>query len=344
MRKVLVSGALALIGLAAPAAPVLTSAAAPPPAAAAAPAHPADPAHGPASTTCRSSARPCCPDSAPCSVASLRHATAVQSSNWAGYADTDDTYDSVTSSWTEPTVNCAGSGGGLAAASDGTPRRARARRPPSGSASTATSSSSVEQLGTDSDCDSGAPGYYAWYEMYPNPSVQLPSQDSVSPGDHMTALVASNSTGTSFTLMLKDSTANWSFSTTQSGSGFARSSAEVVAEAPSSCSLLFCSEVPLADFGQVVLLGLVAHRRRGLEGPALGLRRQRDHHGQRRHDAGHAEQPQPGRVVVLRELGQLIGRSGRPPQRGALTAAAPQLARSTHPGRRRRPVRGRLAG
>ena len=36
-----------------------------------------------------------------------RHATAVSSSNWAGYADTNDTYSSVSSSWTEPAVNCA---------------------------------------------------------------------------------------------------------------------------------------------------------------------------------------------------------------------------------------------
>ncbi len=67
----------------------------------------------------------------------------------------------------------------------------------------------------------------------------------------MTAMVVSNATGTSFTLMIKDATANWSFSTTQAGSGFARSSAEVIAEAPSSCNVLFCSELPLADFGQV---------------------------------------------------------------------------------------------
>ena len=109
----------------------------------------------------------------------------------------------------------------------------------------------MEQLGTDSDCDSGTPSYYAWYEMYPNPSVTLPSQYPVQPGDQMTALVAANSAGTSFTLMIKDATAGWTFSTTQTGSGFARSSVEVIAEAPSSCSLLFCSEVPLADFGQI---------------------------------------------------------------------------------------------
>ena len=87
--------------------------------------------------------------------------------------------------------------------------------------------------------------------MYPNPSVTLPSQYPVQPGDQMTALVAANSAGTSFTLEIKDATAGWTFSTTQTGSGFARSSAEVIAEAPSSCSVLFCSEVPLADFGQI---------------------------------------------------------------------------------------------
>jgi hypothetical protein len=87
--------------------------------------------------------------------------------------------------------------------------------------------------------------------MYPNPSVVLPSQYVVHPGDHMTALVASNASGTSAQLIIKDTTANWTFSTTPAGGSFARSSAEVIAEAPASCSVLFCSELPLADFGQV---------------------------------------------------------------------------------------------
>jgi hypothetical protein len=182
----------------------------------------------------------------------LRHATAVSSSNWAGYADTNDTFNSVSSSWTEPTVNCANSNSGL----NGLLSLSSLLGGP-GAASAfwvgldGYNSTSVEQLGTDSDCDSGTPSYYAWYEMYPNPSVTLPSQYPVKPGDQMTALVSANSAGTSFTLMIKDATAGWNFSTTQTGSGFARSSAEVIAEAPSSCSLLFCSEVPLADFGQI---------------------------------------------------------------------------------------------
>ncbi|HEX4435000.1 MAG TPA: G1 family glutamic endopeptidase [Acidimicrobiales bacterium] len=262
MRKVFLSGALALIGLAAPTALVLGPAAASPAAA----------ATKAVSTT---SAGPAVPGlyhvpiigkvSLPGVLGSvlgnggrngLRHATAVQSSNWGGYADTNATFNSVSSSWTEPTVNCANSNSGL----NGLLSLTSLLGGP-GAASAfwvgldGYNSTSVEQLGTDSDCDSGSPSYYAWYEMYPNPSVTLPSQYPVKPGDQMTALVAANSAGTSFTLMIKDATAGWSFSTTQTGSGFARSSAEVIAEAPSSCSLLFCSEVPLADFGSIPFSG-----------------------------------------------------------------------------------------
>jgi hypothetical protein len=259
MRKVLLSGALALIGLAAPAASVLAPAATSP--AGAATAHVSPPS--------TSAGRPVpglyhvpiigkvtLPGVLGSVLGSgrngLRHATAVSSSNWAGYADTNDTFNSVASSWTEPTVNCANSNSGL----NGLLSLPSLLGGP-GAASAfwvgldGYNSTSVEQLGTDSDCDSGTPSYYAWYEMYPNPSVTLPSQYPVQPGDQMTALVAANSAGTSYTLSIKDATAGWTFSTTQTGSGFARSSAEVIAEAPSSCSILFCSEVPLADFGQI---------------------------------------------------------------------------------------------
>jgi hypothetical protein len=259
MRKVLLSGALALIGLAAPAASALAPAsaagAASAPRHAAASAGPAVPVPGLYHVPIIGKA------TLPGVLGSLlggrnsdglRRATAVSSSNWSGYADTNNTFSSVSSSWTEPTVNCADSNSGL----DGLLSLSNLLGGP-GAASAfwvgldGYNSTSVEQLGTDSDCDSGSPSYYAWYEMYPNPSETLPSQYPVKPGDQLTALVASNAAGTSFTLEIKDTTAGWTFSTTQTGSGFARSSAEVIAEAPSSCSILFCSEVPLADFGQV---------------------------------------------------------------------------------------------
>jgi hypothetical protein len=107
-------------------------------------------------------------------------------------------------------------------------------------------SNSVEQLGTDSDCSRRTPVYYGWYEMYPNPSVQLStSQYPVSPGNTLTASVTYNGNGT-YTLKMSSSR-GWNFSTTQSGS-FDNSSAEWIAEAPSSCGFT-CTVLPLANFG-----------------------------------------------------------------------------------------------
>ncbi|HEX3794535.1 MAG TPA: G1 family glutamic endopeptidase [Acidimicrobiales bacterium] len=185
------------------------------------------------------------------SAGALHNGTAVQSPNWSGYADSGDTFTSVSAQWIEPAVTCHAGGGGLL-----------------GLGSSATyaafwvgldgySSTSVEQDGADSDClASGAPNYYAWYEMYPASPVDL-SQTTypVTPGDHMAAAVKSNTAGTSFTLALVDTStqhAGWMFSTTVSSSGLPRSSAEWVAEAPTSCSLLiFCATVGLSNFGSV---------------------------------------------------------------------------------------------
>lgn len=190
-----------------------------------------------------------------------RHATNVQSQNWSGYADNQDTYDSVAASWVQPAVNCSagggGGGGGVLTGLLGGNGLGNLLGPGSSAASfwvglDGFSSNSVEQLGADSDCNGSTPTYYAWWEMFPNPSQVLSSSYPVHPGDQMTAWVASNATGTDFYLALKDSSAGWSFATNQTASpGFGRSSAEVVAEAPSSCNFLFCSQLPLADFGQV---------------------------------------------------------------------------------------------
>ena len=186
----------------------------------------------------------------------VRHVTDVQSQNWSGYADTQDTFNSVAANWTQPTVDCNHSGGGAGGIFNGL-LGGNPVGPGSAAASfwvglDGYSSNSVEQLGADSDCNGTTPTYYAWWEMFPNPSQVLSSSYPVHPGDQMTAWVASNGAGTDFYLALKDSTAGWYFSTNQTASpGFGRSSAEVVAEAPSSCNILFCNELPLADFGRI---------------------------------------------------------------------------------------------
>lgn len=105
------------------------------------------------------------------------------------------------------------------------------------------SSNAVEQTGTDSDCQKGSPTYYAWYEFYPQPSFII-SGLTIHPGDVISAEVSSS--GKTFTVTLTD-VATGSFSTSATVSSAKRSSAEWIAEAPSSGG----SILPLADFGTV---------------------------------------------------------------------------------------------
>jgi Peptidase A4 family len=139
--------------------------------------------------------------------------TNSNSSNWSGYAVTGGPFTSVSASWTQPAVTC---GTGETSYSsfwvglDGD------------------TSNTVEQIGTDSDCFNGVPTYYAWYELYPKISARLVS---VSPGDAISASVATDGSG-NFTLTISvDGTA-----TTVQGKlpHASLSSAEVIAEAPSS--------------------------------------------------------------------------------------------------------------
>ena len=105
-------------------------------------------------------------------------------------------------------------------------------------------SNTVEQTGTDSDCRSGAPTYYAWYEFYPHPSKVI-SRLAVHAGDVMSAEVGYS--GGRFTVTIQDITTGASFSTSAKVQRAQRSSAEWVAEAPSSSGGI----LPLADFGTV---------------------------------------------------------------------------------------------
>jgi hypothetical protein len=166
--------------------------------------------------------------------------TTVTSTNWSGYAATggNGAFSSVSASWTEPTGACTSRHGhqyssfwvGL----DGY------------------SSSSVEQTGTDVDCSGRTPAYYGWYEMYPAFPVNF--SNTVRPGDRMSASVTFSGTST-FTLILTDSTRGWTQNIVKSQTGLARSSAEVIAEAPSSTS----GVLPLADFGTVNFTSSIAN-------------------------------------------------------------------------------------
>jgi hypothetical protein len=153
------------------------------------------------------------------------------STNWSGYAVTGSTgkFTSVSSSWKEPTATCSGSGDKYAAFWVGLDGY---------------SSDSVEQTGTDSDCAGKTPDYYGWYEMYPANPVYF--TNTVEPGNSFTASVTFSGTET-YKLVLKDVTRGWTQTITKNESGLARSSAEVITEAPSSET----GVLPLANFGTV---------------------------------------------------------------------------------------------
>jgi hypothetical protein len=156
------------------------------------------------------------------------------SSNWAGYSATGGTFTSVSSSWVQPAASCNSttsySAFWIGIDGDG--------------------SDSVEQTGSEVDCVGGSPEYYAWYEMYPAYPVNY--SNVVKPGDHFTSTVSVS--GTTFTLKLSDTTQGWTKTTTKSSSTAQDASAEIIAEAPSSDTVL-----PLADFGTVNFTGSTAN-------------------------------------------------------------------------------------
>jgi Peptidase A4 family len=157
--------------------------------------------------------------------------TTDESTNWSGYAVSGATgaYHSVSASWKEPKATCSSRSAQYAAFWVGLDGFA---------------SDSVEQTGSDSDCDGRTPEYYGWYEMYPADPVNF--SNAVSPGDSFTASVTFSGTET-YTLVLKDVTKGWTQTITKNEAGLARSSAEVITEAPSSES----GVLPLANFGTI---------------------------------------------------------------------------------------------
>ena len=152
-----------------------------------------------------------------------------QSTNWSGYATSGGRYTDVKGSWTQPSASC--SAGQTAYSSfwvgiDGD------------------TTSTVEQTGSDADCSSGTPTYYAWYEMYPKFPVNF--SNPVKPGDAISAEVSTNGSG-SFTLTISDATQHWTQRVSANSKKAKLGSAEWIAEAPSGSG----GVLPLANFGTV---------------------------------------------------------------------------------------------
>src|SRR5690349_8532789 len=173
-------------------------------------------------------------------ASSVRHApnhkiTNSTSTNVSAYAVNGSRFTCVSAQWTEPTVSCSRTAySSFWVGLDGD------------------TSNTVEQTGTDADCSGSTPQYYAWYEMYPKFPVNL--RGTVRPGDHLSASVTTNGSG-SFTLTITDSTQGWTNTTTARLKSAKLASAEVIAEAPSSSG----GVLPLANFGSVGFSGATAN-------------------------------------------------------------------------------------
>jgi hypothetical protein len=165
----------------------------------------------------------------PAAQGSDLNTSTATSENWAGYALAGNagTFTNVSASWTEPAVTCTAtdtfSSFWVGLDGDGT--------------------DTVEQTGTEADCDGGAATYQGWFEMFPN--VPVFYDNPVDPGDAMSASVVADGGG-EFTLTLTDSTRGWTQTTKQTSDTAQLGSAEVIAEAPSNGTVL-----PLSDFGTV---------------------------------------------------------------------------------------------
>jgi hypothetical protein len=120
------------------------------------------------------------------------------------------------------------------------------------------SSTSLEQLGTASDCDgsSKVPTYYAWWELVPAPSVRIPL--TINAGDTISAAVLV--TGQTIRFSLKNLTRHGRFSRVMTtAQELDTASAEWIAEAPSECSASGrCRPVPLTNFGTVTFSNIAA--------------------------------------------------------------------------------------
>jgi len=178
--------------------------------------------------------------------------TVSASSNWSGYAAVG-TYTSVSANWTEPTGTCS----------------SNSRRTDEYSAFwvglDGFSTDTVEQTGSEVDCDGTTPSYYAWWEMYPGPSENF--RNTVKPGDQFYGSVTYDGTVSSsgrhhgteeeYTLVLQDITQNWKQTLTEDISGAENASAEAITEAP--CCTNSGGILPLADFNTVSYSNVTAN-------------------------------------------------------------------------------------
>jgi hypothetical protein len=181
-------------------------------------------------------------------------ADTATSSNWSGYAAHRSglKFRQVSASWTQPAATC---------------RRGQYTYSSFwvGLGGYSTNSNGLEQIGTELDCSaSGRHRSSVWYELVPAPS--RPISMTVKTGDHLSASVTV--VGQRVTLRLSDHTRKESFSKQLTTHSIDVTSADWIAEAPSTCDETgVCQPLPLADFGSAHFTGGTAETTSGQQGP-----------------------------------------------------------------------------
>lgn len=186
------------------------------------------------------------------SGAAPRGSSSSGSSNWSGYAvhRTGSKFAYVIGAWKQPTADCAPGAKSFSAFWVGIGGFSR-------------DSSAIEQLGTELDCSAaGATALTAWYELAPGPMRHITM--TVEPGDRMTGSVFADRGHV--TVNLSDTTRGEKFARTVPDHHVDQSSAEWIAEAPSSCARRSCRTLPLTDFGSITFSGAQAGTTSGLAG------------------------------------------------------------------------------
>jgi hypothetical protein len=185
----------------------------------------------------------CALGAVPAASAATTDVQQASSGNWSGYvagssssSSSGTRFKSVSGSWVAPTANCTSTGSGYSAFWVGLGGAGQTQ--------------ALEQAGTEADCNAeGQAGYFAWYELVPAAPVRV--KLAVSPGDHISTRVTVE--GSSVDVSVSNQTTGQSFSKQLTMSNPDASSAEWIAEAPSSCdsSASSCTPLPLTDFGTV---------------------------------------------------------------------------------------------
>jgi hypothetical protein len=160
----------------------------------------------------------------------IRAQQEVVSDNWAGIIDTGTTFTGASTEWIVPevqvssTTEVSATWVGLDGVSSSDPE--------------------IIQTGTTQVTSGGETAYFAWYELYPEPTVLI---GGVSPGDLMSAVISEDSTGV-WTVGIEDMTSAQVFSTEVNYSGPGES-AEWIEEAPTNSQTGQIET--LADFGSI---------------------------------------------------------------------------------------------